>query len=164
MVIGNLLIVSRHDPLGLGGEPWRRRMITLGYARNRDSIDKPTPCSDKRFFRPTNRRPRPAKREVAIRRTTSQIRIMAALLVTFVLGIGNFALHKAVLESGHPVLGRMPWFAHLLEGRGSLVLEFFALVVAMLLAGAGMTGWVWAYAGYTIFNAIAAWLILTRRV
>ena len=32
-----------------------------------------------------------------------------ALAFIFVLGIGNFALHKAVLESGHPLLGQMPW-------------------------------------------------------
>ena len=88
---------------------------------------------------------------------------MAALLVTFLLGIGNFALHKAVLESRHPLLGQMP-FMRMLDGRGSLVVEFLVLLGAMLLAGTGAAGWAWAYAGYTILNAIAAWLILSRRV
>ena len=89
---------------------------------------------------------------------------MAALLFTFLLGVLNFGLHKAVLESRHPLLGRMPRFVHLLGGKGSLVVEFLLLLGAMLLAGTGSAGWAWAYAGYSLFNALAAWLILTRRV
>ncbi len=89
---------------------------------------------------------------------------MAALLLTFILGVGNFALHKAVLESRHPLLGQMPWFVHMLGGRGSLVAEFLILLGAMLLIGTGATGWAWAYLGYTSLNGVAAWLILTRRV
>ena len=89
---------------------------------------------------------------------------MAALLLTFLLGVANFAMHKAVLESGHPLIGRMPWFVHMLGGRGGLVVEFLLLLGAMLLVGTGSPGWAWAYAGYTVVNALAAWLILTRRV
>ncbi len=89
---------------------------------------------------------------------------MTALLPTFLFGVLNFGLHKAVLESGHPLLGRMPWFVHLLGGRGSLVVEFLMLLGAMLLIGTGSPGWAWAYAGYSLLNAVAAWLILTRRV
>ena len=89
---------------------------------------------------------------------------MTALIVTFLLGAGNFAMHKAVLESGHPLLGRMPWFVQMLDGRGTLVVEFFVLLGAMLFVGTGNAGWAWAYAGYTLLNAVAAWLILTRRV
>ena len=36
--------------------------------------------------------------------------------------------------------------------------------VAMLLVAYGRTAWGWTYAGYTSFNAITAWLILTRRI
>jgi hypothetical protein len=89
---------------------------------------------------------------------------MTALLLTFLFGVLNFGLHKAVLESGHPLLGRMPWFVHMLHGRGSLVVEFLLLLAAMLLVGTGSPGWAWAYAGYSLLNGIAAWLILTRRV
>jgi hypothetical protein len=89
---------------------------------------------------------------------------MAALLFTFLLGVLNFGLHKAVLESRHPLLGRMPWFVHMLGGRGSLVVEFLLLLGAMLLVGTGNHGWAWAYAGYSMLNGLAAWLILTRRV
>jgi hypothetical protein len=88
---------------------------------------------------------------------------MIALLLIFLLGIANFALHKAVLESGHPLLGRMP-FMNVLGPRASLIAEFLVLLGAMLLVGSGSLLWGWAYFGYTTFNALAAWLILSRRV
>ncbi|WP_336985289.1 hypothetical protein [Altererythrobacter aquiaggeris] len=87
-----------------------------------------------------------------------------AVLITFLLGIGNFALHKAVLESGHPLIGRMPWFVHMLGGRASLISEFAVLLAAMLLVGTGNPEVWYYYAGYTCFNVFAAWLIWTRRV
>jgi hypothetical protein len=86
------------------------------------------------------------------------------LILTFLLGTGNFAMHKAVLESGHPLLGRVPWFVHLLGGRVSLISEFLLLLGALLLVGNGYPGWAWGYLGYTGLNAVAAWLILSRRV
>jgi hypothetical protein len=87
-----------------------------------------------------------------------------AIVVIFVLGIGNFALHKAVLESGHPLLGRMPWFVHMLGGRITLVTEFLVLLAAMLLAYQGWPSLAWAYLVYSVLNALSAWLILTGRI
>ncbi|WP_427966136.1 hypothetical protein [Altererythrobacter sp.] len=87
-----------------------------------------------------------------------------AILFIFFLGIGNFALHKAVLESGHPLLGQMPWFVHMLGGRLTMITEFLVLLAAMLLAYGGWPGLVWAYLAYSALNAVAAWLILTDRV
>jgi hypothetical protein len=89
---------------------------------------------------------------------------MPGVLAIFVLGIANFAMHKAVLESGHPLVGRMPWFVHMLGGRATLAAEFLILLGAMLLVATGLAGWGWVYLGYTALNAFAAWLILTRRV
>lgn len=87
-----------------------------------------------------------------------------ALLLSFLLGIGNFAMHKAVLESRHPLLGRMPWFVHLLGGRVSMATEFLILLAALLLVAQGSTGWGVAYALYSMVNGLGAWLILTHRV
>lgn len=87
-----------------------------------------------------------------------------ALVLTFFLGIVNFALHKAVLESGHPLLGNMPWFFHMLNGRGSLVVEFLMLLGAMLMVHNVSAAWAIGYVIYTALNAISAWLILTGRV
>lgn len=87
-----------------------------------------------------------------------------AILLIFVLGVGNFAMHKAVLESGHRLLGQMPWFVHMLGGRISLVTEFMVLLAAMLLASTGGIGWAVAYVAYSVINALAAWLIISGRI
>ncbi len=85
------------------------------------------------------------------------------LVAIFVFGVGNFALHQAVLESGHPVLGRlrdMPVGLRLLL----LGLEFAVLLAALLLVYRGQVGWGWGYMLYTLANAVSAWLILSRRM
>lgn len=87
-----------------------------------------------------------------------------AILLTFLFGIGNFAVHKAVLESGHPVLRQLPWMSNIRGGRFSLGLEFLVLLGALLLVGQGATGWAWGYAAYTLLNGFSGWLILTHRV
>ncbi|HMT46026.1 MAG: hypothetical protein RL702_53 [Pseudomonadota bacterium] len=87
-----------------------------------------------------------------------------ALILTFLLGIGNFTVHKAVLESHHPFLGQMPWFFHMLGGRFSLFVEFAMLLGALLMVQDGSPTWGWLYAGYSAINCLSAWLILTRRV
>ena len=89
---------------------------------------------------------------------------MFVLALVFALGVANFALHKAVLESGHPMVGRMPWFVHMLGGRGTLVVEFLVLLAALLLVATGAAAWGWGYLGYSVLNAVAAWIILTGRV
>jgi len=87
-----------------------------------------------------------------------------ALILTFLLGIGNFTIHKAVLESRHPLLGQVPWFFHLLGGRFSLLVEFVMLLGALLMVQQGSPAWAWFYAGYSGVNCLSAWLILTGRV
>lgn len=87
-----------------------------------------------------------------------------AILTLFILGIANFAMHKAVLESGHPMLVQAPWFFSVMGGRLSLFVEFFMLLGAMLMVAAGSVGWAWAYLGYSALNGMAAWLILSGRV
>ena len=86
-----------------------------------------------------------------------------AIILTFLLGIGNFAVHKAVLESHHPMLAQMPWF-ELLGGRFSFALEFMLLLGALMLAASGHSAWLWAYLAYSALNGVAGWLILSRRV
>ena len=84
-----------------------------------------------------------------------------ALIVIFLLGIANFALHQTVLESGHPLLRRVPGVAHRAGRRVMLLTEFFVLLGAMLLAA---NGWPAVASGYSAMNAIAAWLIVSRRI
>ncbi|MEP5937703.1 MAG: hypothetical protein ABJ239_05205 [Erythrobacter sp.] len=82
----------------------------------------------------------------------------------FFLGIANFALHKAVLESDHPLLGQMPWFVHSLGGRLTMITEFMVLLAAMMLVANGWPSLIWAYLIYSGLNTVAAWLILGDRV
>jgi hypothetical protein len=86
-----------------------------------------------------------------------------AIFITFLFGILNFAMHKAVLESSHPILAQLPWLFKSLGGRFSLVLEFMMLLGAMLSIAGGSLGWAWGYAVYSLINAVSAWLILTGR-
>lgn len=88
---------------------------------------------------------------------------MLPLVVVFCLGVLNFAAHKAVLESGHPMLAQVPWLFQSLGGRLSLIVEYAVLLGAMIMAAAGSAGWAWVYAGYTVLNALAAWLIAGNR-
>ena len=86
------------------------------------------------------------------------------VLLTFLLGIANFAMHRAVMESGHPLIDRMPWFYHALNRRLSLVVEFIMLLAGMLLAAQGFAWGAVGYVLYSALNALSAWMILTGRV
>jgi hypothetical protein len=82
------------------------------------------------------------------------------IIFVLLLGVGNFALHRAVLASGHPRLGEIGRMG----GRATLGLEFAVLLLALFLVHGGRPGWAWAYLGYSALNALAAWLILSRRI
>ncbi|MFM5948893.1 MAG: hypothetical protein ACKOPM_06650 [Novosphingobium sp.] len=86
------------------------------------------------------------------------------LFLAFLLGIGNFAAHRAVLDSDHPMLARAPWLFQMMGGRFSLALEFIMLVGAMLMIAQGSASWALFYALYSSVNLGAAWLIVTKRI
>jgi hypothetical protein len=90
--------------------------------------------------------------------------VTMAIALIFILGIVNFALHKAVMESGHPLLGQMPWFVQTMGGRLTMATEFMVLLAAMILVANGWPGLVWAYFLYSGLNALAAWLIFSDRL
>ncbi|MFM5929729.1 MAG: hypothetical protein ACKOPQ_02355 [Novosphingobium sp.] len=87
-----------------------------------------------------------------------------ALLIVFLLGIANFAMHKAVLESGHPMLAQLPSIFRSPGGKLSLVVEFMMLLGTMLVVASGSTIWVGGYGLYSAMNGLSAWLILTHRI
>jgi hypothetical protein len=90
-----------------------------------------------------------------------------AIVIVFLLGILNFAAHRAVLESGHPLVDAMPQairsLGRMLGGRLSLLVEFVMLLGALWMVDAGSTGWAIAYLGYSALNGLSAWLILSGR-
>lgn len=87
-----------------------------------------------------------------------------ALMFVFLLGIGNFALHRAVVESGHPKLDQIGWMSGRPGRRALLGAEFVVLLAALLMVAQGWILMAWAYLVYSLLNALAAWLILTRRL
>ena len=87
-----------------------------------------------------------------------------SLGIIFVLGIVNFALHRAVLDSNHPLLDTLPASFRSGGGRFALAFEFVVLLTAMLLAGHGWSAAAWAYGFYSFLNGITAWLILNGRM
>jgi hypothetical protein len=87
-----------------------------------------------------------------------------AVIIIFVLGVGNFTMHRAVMESGHPMLRVWPAMAHPLGRRIAFGTEFLVLLLALMLASNGWPGFAIAYAIYTLCNALASWLMLSGRV
>jgi hypothetical protein len=70
------------------------------------------------------------------------------LIVAFLLGIANFAMHKAVVESGHPfVEDTKLYFGKHFGRNGSYFLEFGILLGAMLFAYSGFRDDRWILCG-----------------
>ena len=112
----------------------------------------------------SDRRREPAdERGLAIDRRRGTMLPMA-LIAIFLMGIGNFALHKAVLVSGHRLLGQIGFPTGPSAGRITLAVEFLILLAAMLGAANGWPQLAWGYFLYTLANGLSAWLILTGRV
>lgn len=86
------------------------------------------------------------------------------LIICFLMGIANFAMHAAVAESGHPfVEDAKVHFGRHFGKYGSYAIEFVILAGAMLFAQWGSNIVVIVYAGYTSLNAFAAWMLLSGR-
>jgi hypothetical protein len=87
------------------------------------------------------------------------------LLFCFFLGIANFAMHRAVVESGHPfVEDSKLYFGRHLGRHGSYALEFAILAGAMVFAGSGSFLVAGFYAAYSAFNGLATWMLLSGRI
>lgn len=86
------------------------------------------------------------------------------LILAFLCGVLNFAMHKAVLESRHPLLTQLPWMFHSLGRRFGYGIEFLMLAGSMLMIVSGSTLWAWGYLLYSLVNCLAAWLILSHRI
>jgi hypothetical protein len=83
----------------------------------------------------------------------------------FLMGIANFAMHKAVAESGHPfVEDTKRYFGRHFSPYGSYAIELALLIGAMWFAQEGVLWIALLYWAYTGMNAIATWLLLSRRM
>jgi hypothetical protein len=87
------------------------------------------------------------------------------VVAIFIMGIANFAMHRAVVESGHPfVRDSKLYFGRHIGKNGSYILEFAVLLGMMTLAANGSWFAPAVYGIYTALNMLAAWLLLTGRV
>ncbi len=85
------------------------------------------------------------------------------MALVFIMGIVNFALHRAVLARWSSIVDGIAQSPSRNAGRFTLGIEFGVLVAALLFASDGGDWAVWAYAIYTFANVLAAWLVFSRR-
>lgn len=90
---------------------------------------------------------------------------MIFVIMAFILGVANFGMHKAVVESGHPFVEDSKFYFGRHFGRqSSYILEFVILLAVLAFTANG--SWIAsaAYFVYTGLNLLAAWLLLTGRI
>ncbi len=86
------------------------------------------------------------------------------LIFCFLMGIANFAMHKAVAESGHPFVEDVKrYFGTHFGPNASYAIEMLLLIGAMLFAYEGYLLIALFYWAYTGMNAVATWLLLSGR-
>ncbi len=86
------------------------------------------------------------------------------LIVCFVMGVANFAMHKAVSESGHPFVEETKlYFSPQFSPYGSYAIELALLMGALWFAHDGSLAVALTYGVYTGINAVATWLLLSGR-
>ena len=82
------------------------------------------------------------------------------LIFCFFMGIANFAMHKAVSESGHPFVEETKLY---FSPYGSYAIELALLMGALWFAHDGSLAVALTYGVYTGINAAATWLLLSGR-
>lgn len=82
------------------------------------------------------------------------------LILVFLAGIANFAMHRWMLESGHPIVEVATGpFRRTFGRHATYVLEFALLVGALTLTEGWWLGGLMLYGIYTVLNATTiAWL------
>jgi hypothetical protein len=86
------------------------------------------------------------------------------VFIIFICGIGNFAMHKAMMESDHPMITEARGsFSKLLGPYGSYILEFFMLTAALIFANLGMLSAVIFYGIYTLANGAGAYVLFSNK-
>ena len=103
------------------------------------------------------------QRAIAARTRMRHTRIMATVLV-FLLGVGNFALHGAVTAAHRPLFADLAPDVLSTIRAASIGLEFALLCGALYAAETALEPWLWAYAGYSLFNIVAAWVLIAGRL
>ena len=73
-------------------------------------------------------------------------------------------MHKAVAESGHPIVEEAKrTFGRQIGPNGSYAIELALLIGALWLANTGSLAVSLLYAAYTAINGIATWMLLSNK-
>ena len=87
------------------------------------------------------------------------------VILIFLCGIANFAMHEATMRSGHPAIEQMRRsMGKVLSGWGGYALEFLLLLTAMMFGAMDSAFAAPVYGGYTALTALAAWMLLSGRM
>ncbi len=90
--------------------------------------------------------------------------MLIAIIAIFFAGVGNFAMHRAFMESDDPLVQQMVKpLADKVGPNITYVFEFLLLVGAMAIATQNWFTGLLLYGLYTIFNAMAFGWIMQRR-
>lgn len=85
------------------------------------------------------------------------------LIICFILGITNFASHKAVMESGHPfVEDSKIYFGQHFGKYTGYILEFIILLGALIYSETLTFAMI--YALYSGLNITTAYLLINRKI
>ena len=84
-----------------------------------------------------------------------------AIIAIFAAGVGNFAMHRAFMESGDPLVQQVVRpLADKVGPHVTYIFEYLLLVGAMAIATHNMVTALIVYGLYTIFNAMAfSWVM-----
>ena len=86
------------------------------------------------------------------------------IFIVFICGIANFAMHKAMMESNHPMIAEARGsFTKFLGPHGSYILEFIMLALTMIFADMGILTALIFYGLYTLAKFAAAYFIYRDR-
>ena len=86
------------------------------------------------------------------------------VLAIFLCGVANFAMHRAMMESDHPLMAEVRGsFGRFLGRHGSYIIEFVMLAGAMIFANIGIFSAALFYGVYTVANGCGAWFLFTNR-
>ncbi len=85
------------------------------------------------------------------------------LIICFILGVINFASHKAVMESGHPfVEDTKLYFGRHFGKYGGYAIEFCILLGGLIYSSS--FGFIILYIAYSALNIATAWMLINRKL
>lgn len=85
------------------------------------------------------------------------------LIICFILGVTNFACHKAVMKSGHPfVEDTKTYFGKHFGKYGGYSIEFLILLAALIYSNSLILTFI--YIAYSGLNMVTAYMLINGKI